>query len=70
MSDFYEFALLLTVKSDIEQEAITTLQHMVEGRNLDFASSLDNPIFSEPVRTVVQPSGITMHVVPAWHSFF
>jgi hypothetical protein len=70
MSDFYEFALLLTVKPEIPQETVDTLQHMVEGRDLNFVSSLSNSIFSEPVRTVIQPSGVTMRLVPAWHSFF
>jgi hypothetical protein len=70
MSDFYELALLLTIKPDIAPEAVDTLQHIVGGLDLDFVSQLDNPIFSKPVRTVVQPSGVTMRVVPAWQSFF
>ncbi|MEP0872395.1 hypothetical protein NDA01_21505 [Trichocoleus desertorum AS-A10] len=70
MSDFYEFALLFTVKPDVPQEVVGTLQYMVQGQGFDFTPTLSNPLFSEPGGTVIHPSGTPIRVLPAWHSFF
>ncbi|MBD2080918.1 hypothetical protein [Leptolyngbya sp. FACHB-17] len=69
MSNFYEFALLMTVKPDVSQETIDTLQYMIRGQELDFTSSLNNSAFSQPISSVVQPSGVVMRVAPEWHGF-
>nr|WP_290226252.1 hypothetical protein [Trichocoleus desertorum] len=69
MSDFYELALLFSIKPNVSQETIDTLYFLMGNTGSDFIPSLNNPELSQS-RSIVHPSSITMRVLPAWNTFF